>query len=86
MHRNFFYQGTDAKEKVAQTPWKGYDFTPREQEIAGLLCQGMTAQNISTALFISIATTYKHITHLFKKAGVNSQQELVAKLLNSKEP
>lgn len=84
MHRNFFYQGTDTQEKVVQTPWKEYDLTAREQEITGLLCQGMTAQNISSALFISIATTYKHISNIFKKTGVTSQQELVIKLLNTK--
>lgn len=86
MHRNFFYQGTDTREKVVQTPWREYDLTAREREISGLLCQGMTAQNISTALFISIATTYKHIAHIFKKVGVTSQQELIVKLLNETPP
>ena len=84
MHRNFFYQGTDTKEKVVQTPWKEYDLTAREQEISGLLCQGMTAQNIASALYISVATAYKHIANIFKKTGVTSQQELIVKLLNEK--
>lgn len=84
MHRNFFYQGTDTKEKVVQTPWKEYDLTAREREISGLLCQGMTAQNIASALYISVATAYKHIANIFKKTGVTSQQELIVKLLNEK--
>ncbi len=84
MHRNFFYQGTDAKEKIVQTPWKEYNLTAREREISGLLCQGMTVQNIASALYISVATTYKHTANIFKKTGVTSQQELIVKLLNEK--
>ena len=44
----------------------------------------MTAQNIASALYISVATAYKHIANIFKKTGVTSQQELIVKLLNEK--
>ena len=84
MHRNFFYQGMDTRDTVVQTPWTQYNLTARETEIATLLCQGMTAQNVSAALCIAITTTYKHISHIFQKTGVSSQQELLVKLLNQK--
>ncbi len=81
MHKNFFYQGIDTRERVVQTPWVRYGLTTRESEIVALLCQGMTAQNISNALFIAITTTYKHISNIFRKVGVSSQQELIVKLI-----
>ncbi len=84
MHRNFFYQGMDTKEHVVQTPWQEYHLTTRETEVANLLCQGMNAQNISSALYIAITTTYKHISNIFQKTGVSSQQELIVKLINKK--
>lgn len=84
MHRNFFYQGMDTDEHIIQTPWKVYGLTARETEVASFLCEGMTVQNVSAALCIAITTTYKHISHIFEKVGVSSQQELIVKLLNKK--
>ena len=84
MYRNFFYQGTDTSSHVAQSNWNGYGLTKRESEIADLLCQGMTVQNISSALYIAVTTTYKHIAHIYEKMGVSSQQELLVKMLNRK--
>lgn len=82
IYRNFFYQGVDTDGHMVQSPWKTYRLTPRESEIADLLCQGMTVQNISSVLYIAITTTYKHISHIFEKVGVSSQRELVSKLLS----
>lgn len=85
MHRNFFYRGVDARtrEGVSQSAWQQYGLTAREEEIATLLCQGMTAQNISSVLYIAITTTYKHIANIFKKTNVNNQRELIVKLLEN---
>lgn len=84
MHRNFFYQGMDTKDHVVQSPWRDFKLTPRESEIANLLCQGMTVQKISSTLYIAVTTTYKHIAHIYEKLGVSSQQELLVKMLNKK--
>jgi len=84
MHRNFFYQGMDTEDDLVQSPLSEYNLTPRETEIATLMCQGMTVQNISDILFIAITTTYKHIQHIYEKCGVSSQQELLVKVLNKK--
>ena len=84
MHRNFFYQGMDTEDDLIQSPLSQYNLTPRETEIATLLCQGMTVQNISDILFIAVTTTYKHIQHIYEKCGVSSQQELLVKVLNKK--
>lgn len=86
MYRNFFYQGTDFDSHKMQSNGSGYGFTKRETEIANLLCQGMSIQNISAALYIAKTTTYKHIAHIYEKAGVSSQQELLVKMLNKTGP
>lgn len=84
MHRNFFYQGTDTDESVIQSSWREYNLTTRETEIANLLCQGMTVQKISAVLYIAVTTTYKHVSHIYEKMGVSSQQELLVKALGKK--
>lgn len=84
MHRNFFYHGLDTKDHVIQSPWQEFGLTAREIEIASFLCEGMTVQNISSALCIAVTTTYKHMSHIFEKVGVTSQKELIVKLLNRK--
>lgn len=86
IHRNFFYHGVDSRSSrdIPQSAWNQFGLTAREEEISNLLCQGMTAQNISSALYIAITTTYKHIANIFKKTGVSSQQELIVKLLSSR--
>lgn len=85
MHRNFFYRGVDARPQdgVNQGTWHRFGLTTREEEIASLLCQGMTAQSISSTLYISITTVYKHIANIFKKTNVNNQRELILILLDS---
>lgn len=85
IHRNFFYQSTDTDKGMLQSPWRRYNLTKREIEIANLLCQGMSVKNISSALYIAVTTTYKHIAHIYEKVGVSTQQELLVKALNKKE-
>ncbi len=85
MYRNFFYQAMEMGQYFGHLPWEKYNLTAREREIADLLCQGMTVQNISASLCISITTTYKHISNIFKKTKVKNQQELIVKLLNKKK-
>ncbi len=84
MYRNFFYQALEMDQYFGHLPWEKYNLTPRERQIADLLCQGMKAQTISTSLCISVTTTYKHISNIFKKANVSTQQELIVKLINKK--
>lgn len=85
IYRNFFYSGIDDEKGQHQTPWKQYNLTPREEEVLALLCQGMTTQNISSALYISVGTTYKHVANILSKTGVSSKQELLVKLMGRKD-
>lgn len=85
MYRNFFYQAMEMGAYFGHLPWEKYGLTNREREIADLLCQGMSSQTISSSLCISVTTTYKHISNIFKKTKVKNQQELIVKLLNKKK-
>ena len=58
--------------------------TKREREVADLLCQGLSPAHVSSALHISVSTTYKHIAHIHKKLHVSSQQELLVRVLGSR--
>ena len=54
--------------------------TAREREIAVLLAQGLTNQEIARRLVLSPYTVQDHIKNLFEKTGVSSRQELVARV------
>jgi len=54
--------------------------TPRETEIAVLLCHRLKRREIADKLFISGRTVDKHSENIFVKVGVTSREELLAKL------
>ena len=54
--------------------------TKRETEIAKYLYQGITPANISKKLYLSLPTTYKHISNIHSKLNVSNRQELLIKL------
>lgn len=58
--------------------------TRREKEIVMELCVGTSPANISKRLHISLATTHKHIAHIYNKLRVANLQEMLVKLLNPK--
>lgn len=61
------------------TAWRErYELTERETEILRASLSDDTAANIGKALFISTSTVRYHLTHLLKKTGFASRQELSA--------
>ncbi len=54
--------------------------SPREREVAALLCKGMTAKSIGKALGISHRTVEIHRGHLLRKYECNSTAELIGRL------
>ncbi|WKY44614.1 helix-turn-helix transcriptional regulator [Eubacteriaceae bacterium ES2] len=80
LHKNFFYHQSDINN-IESIAWETANLTAREIEIANLLCQGMTPAIISQSLYISKATTYKHIAHIYEKMHVSTLQELLVRLL-----
>jgi LuxR family maltose regulon positive regulatory protein len=59
--------------------------TAREQEVLGLILEGMSNAEIAKRLFITVSTAKVHVRHILEKLGVNSRlqaalraQELLA--------
>jgi DNA-binding NarL/FixJ family response regulator len=51
--------------------------TPREQEVLGLLAEGLEQDEIANRLFITPKTVAKHIEHILGKLGVHSRAQAV---------
>jgi two-component system nitrate/nitrite response regulator NarL len=52
--------------------------TPREQEVLGLLAEGLIPDEIASRLFVTPKTVAKHIEHILGKLGVHSRTQAVA--------
>jgi DNA-binding NarL/FixJ family response regulator len=52
--------------------------TPREQEVLGLLADGLEQDDIANRLFITPKTVAKHIERILGKLGVHSRAQAVA--------
>ena len=59
-----------------------WGFTPAECDVAQRLAAGADLDRISTELGITLHTVRGHLKHVYAKAGVHRQAELVAKLLS----
>lgn len=68
------------RSATASTVWFP-GLTGREQEIVGCLVASQCDKEISTRLGMAEATVHVHLTRLFRKLGVHSRQQAVAKLL-----
>jgi DNA-binding CsgD family transcriptional regulator len=54
--------------------------SPREREVASLLMQGKRPSEIASGLQLSIHTVRNHLRLVYRKLGVHSQIELLARL------
>ncbi|WP_282011784.1 response regulator transcription factor [Nitrospina watsonii] len=62
------------------------ELTPREVEVAILVCDGFSDKEITQRLFISPSTLKNHLKHIYQKLDVHSRTQLVACLRPSPEP
>ena len=69
-------------DKVCQNVAKQFKLSPRETEVLGILVKGRNAKYISEKLFISESTAKTHISNVYRKTGVHSQQELLDAIEN----
>jgi DNA-binding NarL/FixJ family response regulator len=60
--------------------------TPREQEVLGLLAEGLEQNEIATRLFITPKTVAKHIERILGKLGVHSRAQAVVLALRGDSP
>jgi predicted ATPase/DNA-binding SARP family transcriptional activator/DNA-binding CsgD family transcriptional regulator/Tfp pilus assembly protein PilF len=60
--------------------------TPREQEIAALVAQGMTNRRIASEVVLSEHTVATHVRRILKKLELHSRAELAARVSRSRPP
>lgn len=67
-------------EDLAPLLMRAWGLTPRERQVARLVIDGLSSEDIATALFISVHTVRGHLKTIFGKIGVTRRQDLVAVL------
>jgi DNA-binding CsgD family transcriptional regulator len=67
--------------EVAPVLMAAYGLTERERAVAGLVCQGLSTNQIAARLHMSANTVQDHLKPIFTKTGVRSRRELVASIL-----
>lgn len=70
----------ESKQKIIQK----LEITERELDVLKLLCQGMTNNEISDALFLSPKTVETHKTRLLKKTNTKNSTSLIIFALKNK--
>lgn len=56
-----------------------FTISEREADVLKLLLQGLSNKEIANLLFVSNKTVEKHLSNIYKKVGVQSRNELMAK-------
>jgi len=68
--------------QASRQPYKpGIDLTERENEVLGLLVEGLTNPEIAVRLYVSKSTVKFHVSSILNKLQVSSRTEAVAKAL-----
>jgi DNA-binding CsgD family transcriptional regulator len=57
--------------------------TPTEEQIAKLVSDGLTNNEVATSLFISVKTVEANLTRIYRKLGVSSRRELTQRFATS---
>lgn len=62
---------------MAQETWQQWDYlSPREKEVAGLVCLDHTNREIASRLVISLDTVRTHVRNILYKFNLHSKGEL----------
>lgn len=58
-------------------------FTPAERRVVELVCEGLTNPQIADRLSLSPRTVQGHLLKVFKRLGVATRSELVARIVRA---
>ncbi|AQT53753.1 TPA: helix-turn-helix transcriptional regulator [Burkholderia cenocepacia] len=78
---NFVSQRLNASDANSEWYLNDFPLSKRETQIAKLIADGRSNQEISEALCISLATVKSHLNNIFGKVQVTSRTALAAKIL-----
>lgn len=71
-----FVLDTDTHSEQVSADIGSRPLTPREQEVAALVAQGMTNRQIASALVLSPRTTDRHVANILAKLGFKSRAQV----------
>ncbi|MEV6388869.1 protein kinase domain-containing protein [Nocardia xishanensis] len=76
------------EQTQATTPGPGpsTELTAREQEVAGLIADGLTNKAIAARLSISLRTAQGHVEHILTKLGFSSRAQIAAWVAERSRP
>ena len=58
----------------AHRSWEA--LSPRERQVAALVCEGLTGRQIAAQLVLSPETVKTHVRHILRKFNISSRREL----------
>ena len=67
---------TSTRSKPARNWQRWRSLTPREQQVAALVCLNLTGRQVAAKLFISPETVKTHVRSILRKFDLGSRQEL----------
>jgi NarL family two-component system response regulator LiaR len=77
-------EAAQALMHAATAPQKvGFDLTPREKEVLGLMVQGQSNAEIAESLVISYSTVKHHVRAILEKLEASNRSEAVAIAIRS---
>lgn len=59
---------------------RAWSLSPRERDVAKLVIDGLSSDEIAASLYISPHTAKDHIRAIFDKTGVHRRRDLIAAL------
>jgi len=78
LHKNFSPALTkNSHQDASEIFVSNYQLSKREWEIVEEICEGLTNNQISDKLFISLQTVKDHVYRIYKKTGVKNRVQLV---------
>lgn len=83
---NSFTTSTSQKFEVSDSFVLNYAITDREREIIQLIAKGKSNADIAGELYISLATVKTHLHNIYRKVGIDSRFDLLARLQSDNKP
>lgn len=77
---NYSVATSPIADQLSESFMKKYGITDREHEIIQRVIQGESNAKIASQLFISLSTVKTHLHNIYKKIGVDSRYDLLARI------